>query len=165
MISWQISIVFYEFKSWMLMITPGSYDLSYHRNFLMVFKATITIEWNGWGQPLSSVVFRWFLGPQPSCSMVVHHRSNDALVTYYRSSLIRTLNSLCNPLWCFRKCEQNDLRQGCFFLHLACKMLFWRRNRILERIEYQLPGVGCPLTQMLSRFMATHHRPQNMKAI
>ena len=38
MISW-LSIVFYEFKSWMLMITPGSYDLSYHRNFLMVFKA------------------------------------------------------------------------------------------------------------------------------
>ena len=31
---------------------------------------------------------------------------------------------------------------GMFFsLHLACKMLFWRRNKILERIEYQLPSV------------------------
>ena len=28
----------------------------------MVFKGTITIEWNGWGQPLGSMVFRWFWG-------------------------------------------------------------------------------------------------------
>ena len=28
----------------------------------MVFKVTITIEWNGWGQPLGSMVFRWFWG-------------------------------------------------------------------------------------------------------
>ena len=33
------------------------------RNFSMVFKATITIEWNGWGQPSCSMVFRWSLGP------------------------------------------------------------------------------------------------------
>ena len=28
----------------------------------MVFKVTITIEWNGWVQPLGSMVFRWFWG-------------------------------------------------------------------------------------------------------
>ena len=28
----------------------------------MVFKGTITIEWNGLGQPLGSMVFRWFWG-------------------------------------------------------------------------------------------------------
>ena len=28
----------------------------------MVFKVTINIEWNGWGQPLGSMVFRWFWG-------------------------------------------------------------------------------------------------------
>ena len=28
----------------------------------MVFKVTITIEWNGLGQPLGSMVFRWFWG-------------------------------------------------------------------------------------------------------
>ena len=27
----------------------------------MVFKGIITIEWNGLGQPLGSMVFRWFL--------------------------------------------------------------------------------------------------------
>ena len=34
----------------------------YHRKLSMVFKVTITIEWNGWGQPLGSMVFRWFWG-------------------------------------------------------------------------------------------------------
>ena len=34
----------------------------YHRKLSMVFKVTITIEWNGWGQPLGSMVFRWFCG-------------------------------------------------------------------------------------------------------
>ena len=28
----------------------------------MVFKSTITIEWNGLGQPLGSMVFQWFWG-------------------------------------------------------------------------------------------------------
>ena len=28
----------------------------------MVFKGTITIEWNGLGQPLDSMGFQWFLG-------------------------------------------------------------------------------------------------------
>ena len=77
--SWQISVVFYTFKNWLLIIKPDSYDFSYHRKFLMGFKATITIEWNGWGHPLRStvlgpptIVSRWFL-------MVVHHQSNDAM--------------------------------------------------------------------------------------
>ena len=34
----------------------------YHCWIAMVFKGTITIEWNGWGQPLGSMVFRWFWG-------------------------------------------------------------------------------------------------------
>ena len=33
------------------------------RNFSMVFKATITIEWNGWGQPSFLMGFRWLSGP------------------------------------------------------------------------------------------------------
>ena len=65
-ISYQISVVSYEFKSWLLIIKSDRYDLSYHRIFSMVFKATITIEWNGWGQPLCSMFLRWFLGPTPS---------------------------------------------------------------------------------------------------
>ena len=28
----------------------------------MVFRGTITIEWNGWRQPWETMVFRWFLG-------------------------------------------------------------------------------------------------------
>ena len=28
----------------------------------MIFYGTITIEWNGLGQPLGSMVFRWFWG-------------------------------------------------------------------------------------------------------
>ena len=55
--------VFYEFKSSLLIIKSVRYDLSYHRNFPMVFKATISIEWNGWGQPLCSMGFWWFWGP------------------------------------------------------------------------------------------------------
>ena len=34
----------------------------YHRKLSMVFKVTITIERNGWVQPLGSMVFRWFWG-------------------------------------------------------------------------------------------------------
>ena len=78
-ISWQISVAFYEFKSWLLKIKSDRYDLSYHPNFAMVFKATIAIEWNGWGQPPCSVVFRWFCGPPTIVSqwfsMVVHQYS------------------------------------------------------------------------------------------
>ena len=34
----------------------------YHRKLSMVFKVTITIEWNGWVQPLGSMVFWSFWG-------------------------------------------------------------------------------------------------------
>ena len=51
--------------------------------FSKVFKATISIEWNGWGQPSCWMVFRWFLGPPTIVyqwfSMFVHHQSNDAM--------------------------------------------------------------------------------------
>ena len=63
----------------------------YHRKLSMVFKVTITIEWNGWGQPLGSMVFRWFWGKTTIgkywFSMVVHHWSNDGMVMYHRRSL------------------------------------------------------------------------------
>ena len=36
------------------------WTFSNHRKLSMVFKVTITIERNGWGQPLGSMVFRWF---------------------------------------------------------------------------------------------------------
>ena len=51
LLSWHLSVVFYEYKSSQLIIKSDRYDLSYHCNFSMVFKATITIEWNGWGKP------------------------------------------------------------------------------------------------------------------
>ena len=36
--------------------------ICYHCKVSMVFKGTITIEWNGLGQPLGSMVFQWFWG-------------------------------------------------------------------------------------------------------
>ena len=63
------------------------FNVYYQRNFPMVLEATITIEWNGWRLSLSLMVYggfdqavRWFL-------MVIHHRSDDAMVTYHCSSL------------------------------------------------------------------------------
>ena len=47
----------YEFKRWLLLINSQRYDLSYHHNCLMVFKATITNGWNGWAQPSHLMVF------------------------------------------------------------------------------------------------------------
>ena len=35
-------------------------EFCYHCKVLMIFYGTITIEWNGLGQPLRSMVFRWF---------------------------------------------------------------------------------------------------------
>ena len=37
-------------------------EFCYHCNVLMIFYGTITIEWNGLGQPLRSMVLRWFWG-------------------------------------------------------------------------------------------------------
>ena len=34
----------------------------YHCKVSVVLKSTITIEWNGLGQPLGSMVFQWFWG-------------------------------------------------------------------------------------------------------
>ena len=36
----------------------------------MVFRGTITIEWNGQRQPLKTMVFRWFWVSQPLVTMV-----------------------------------------------------------------------------------------------
>ena len=36
--------------------------ICYHCKVSMVFEGTITIEWNGLGQPLGSMVFQWFWG-------------------------------------------------------------------------------------------------------
>ena len=69
-LSLQISVIFYEFNSWLLIIKSDRYDLSYHRNFLMVFKATIAIEWNGWGNNRDRWFSDGFWVPQPLCSMV-----------------------------------------------------------------------------------------------
>ena len=80
-ISYQISVVFYEFKSWLLIIKSDRYDLSYHRIFSMVFKATITIEW----------IVRWFsngflvppIGCPPSvkrCDAMAHRSSLGGFV-------------------------------------------------------------------------------------
>ena len=68
-ISLQTSVVFYEFKSWLLIIKSDTYNLSYHRNFSMVFKATITMEWNSRGLP--------------SCSMVFGSPSHRVLMVFY----------------------------------------------------------------------------------
>ena len=42
----------------------------YHQKFAMVFRGTITIEWNGQRQPLTTMVFRWFWVSQPLVTMV-----------------------------------------------------------------------------------------------
>ena len=49
---WRKSLNFWTFKT----------TICYHCKVSMVFKGTITIEWNGLGQPLGSMVFRWFWG-------------------------------------------------------------------------------------------------------
>ena len=59
----------------------------------MVFRGTITIEWNGWRQPLETMVFRWFLGEatignERWFSMVVHDWSDNGMDRYHRPSLI-----------------------------------------------------------------------------
>ena len=43
-------------------INTFSTTFCYHRQVSMVFKGTITIEWNGLGQPLGSTIFLWFWG-------------------------------------------------------------------------------------------------------
>ena len=42
----------------------------YHWKISMVFRGTITIEWNGQRQPLKTMVFRWFWVSQPLVTMV-----------------------------------------------------------------------------------------------
>ena len=49
---WRKSLNFWTFKT----------TICYHCKVSMVFKGTITIEWNGLGRPLGSMVFRWFWG-------------------------------------------------------------------------------------------------------
>ena len=54
--------IFLRFKVGWCVCWTLSTLFCYHRKLSMVFKVTITIEWNGWGQPLGSMVFRWFWG-------------------------------------------------------------------------------------------------------
>ena len=49
---WRKNLNFWTFKN----------TICYHCKVSMVFKGTITIEWNGLGQPLGSMVFQWFWG-------------------------------------------------------------------------------------------------------
>ena len=46
------------------------FSFCYHWKFAMVFRGTITIEWNGQRQPLKTMVFRWFWVSQPLVTMV-----------------------------------------------------------------------------------------------
>ena len=71
----------YEFKRWLLLINSQRYDLSYHHNCLMVFKATITIGWNVWGQPSCLMVFWWFWGPPTIVSWWLSTRPERWIVT------------------------------------------------------------------------------------
>ena len=54
--------IFLRFKVGCCVCWTFSTLFCYHCKLSMVFKVTITIEWNGWGQPLGSMVFRWFWG-------------------------------------------------------------------------------------------------------
>ena len=54
--------MFVRFKVGCCVCWTFSTLICYHHKLSMVFKVTITIEWNGWGQPLGSMVFRWFWG-------------------------------------------------------------------------------------------------------
>ena len=55
------TVFFLDFKLVVVFVGLLAHS-GYHRKLAMVFKVTITIEWNGWGQPLGSMVFRWFWG-------------------------------------------------------------------------------------------------------
>ena len=46
-----------------------------HRKFSMVFKATITIEWNDWGQPSCSMVFDGCSSSVKQCDAMDHRSS------------------------------------------------------------------------------------------
>ena len=158
-----------EFESWLVTIKYDRFDLSYHCNFFDGFQSShhywmewlrATIKFGGFSMVFGSptIVFDglWWLSTIGQ-TLCWSHTIAPVLSGHSTAFAI--------PCDVFENVNKMIWGRDVFFLHLACKMLFWRRNRILERIEYQLPGVGCPLTQMLSRFMATHHRPQNMKAI
>ena len=51
-----------HFADWRQIKTVWTFrtTICYHCKVSMVFKGTITIEWNGLGQPLGSMVFQWF---------------------------------------------------------------------------------------------------------
>ena len=69
-----------EFMTWMKTLPPWvligiktplcNSSFCYHWTFSMVFRGTITIEWNGQRQPLKTMVFRWFWVSQPLVTMV-----------------------------------------------------------------------------------------------
>ena len=54
----------------------------------MVFRGTITIEWNGQRQPLKMMVLGQPTIGNDGFSIVGHHWSNDGMVTYHRWSLL-----------------------------------------------------------------------------
>ena len=56
------SVFFLRFKVGCCVCWTFSTLFCYHRKLSMVFEVSITIEWNGWGQPLGSMVFQWFWG-------------------------------------------------------------------------------------------------------
>ena len=78
----------------------------------MVFRGTITIEWNGQEATIendgSSMVLGQLTIGNDGFSMVGHHCSNDGMVTYHRWSLIRWQ---CLALqWRWRKRRRNKRR-------------------------------------------------------
>ena len=102
---WQISVVLYKFKSWLLIIKPDKYDLSYHRNFLKQ------------PSPLNGMVggnhrVRWFLdgfwvppnGCPPSvkrCDAMAHRSSLGGFVGWPLSHEVIHLDKAGQ--WSFRK--------------------------------------------------------------
>ena len=56
------SLPYSKILGWLLYLLGIKPSFGNDWKISMVFKDTITIEWNGWRQPLRTVVFRWFWG-------------------------------------------------------------------------------------------------------
>ena len=113
-------------------IKSDRYDLSYNRNFYMVFKATITIEWNGWRQPSYSMVLRWFIGPRTialdgfdGCPPSV--KRCDAMD--HRSSLVKYLKPLEAINCPFYSLDQRIVMYRQWAITSHNTWMYWKRGQ------------------------------------
>ena len=106
----------------------------------MVFRATITIEWNGWGQPSCSMVFRWFGS--------LNHRV--LMVFRWLSTIGQTMRWTIAPVFCggnLWKLWSNDQNLGSWWWSIQwLGSLGWRRpwSRRCPSFRWWRPGCSSP---------------------